>query len=118
MRRLCIESAEPGMKLFQPVYDEGHKVLLNRGVALTDKFISRLSDMGFRSVYISDPDLEGVDVDGLVTETTKHEAVMHLNQSFRQIEKIVHEYLNGTVHVDIIVPGRGSIQGYYTKGTR
>lgn len=94
MRRISIESLKPGMKLSMPIRDENNNILLNRNVELTSRYITRLIDLGFQSVYISDPDLADVTLEDMLSDQTRHAASRHLNVAFKQLDKIVHDFKN------------------------
>ncbi|MFC1564171.1 HD-GYP domain-containing protein [candidate division KSB1 bacterium] len=97
MRRISVEKLEPGLDLFLPVYDESHKVLLNRGVKLVDSYISHLKELGFQSVYISNQFLEDVKHDSLISDDNMYEAIRHLNLSYKQIDKLVFDFKDKAV---------------------
>ena len=97
MRRISIESLKQGMKLSLPIRDEHDNILLNRNVELTERYIRRLKDLGFQSVYIADPDLVDVFVDTMISESTRGAAVKHLSESYKKIEKIIRDFKDASV---------------------
>ena len=97
MRRISIESLKPGMILSLPIRDENDNVLLNRDVEFTARYINRLKELGFQSVYISDPDLADVSIEDMLSDSTRHAASRHLNSTFKQLDKIVHGFKNESV---------------------
>ncbi|MFC1731855.1 HD domain-containing phosphohydrolase [candidate division KSB1 bacterium] len=92
MRRISIESLRAGMKLSVPIRDENDNILLNRNVELTERYIHRLKELGFQSVYISDPDLMDVVVEENLSEVKRSAAVRHMKSSYRVIEDTVREF--------------------------
>ncbi|MCP4725979.1 MAG: HD domain-containing protein [bacterium] len=92
MRRISVENLKPGMELFQPVFDESHKVLLNRGVKLTDQYIDHFKDLGYRGVYITSKLLSDVKYEPLISEDNMYEAIRHLNLSYKHIHKLIHDF--------------------------
>ncbi|OQY98697.1 MAG: hypothetical protein B6D35_11295 [Candidatus Brocadia sp. UTAMX2] len=54
MRRININSAEPGMVLGNTIYGYNYEVLLNKGVVLTNTYITLLKNRGFVRIYIDD----------------------------------------------------------------
>ncbi len=56
MRRLSINSLKPGMQLSLLIRDGNGNILLNRNIEWTSRYIQRLVDLGFQSVYIADPE--------------------------------------------------------------
>ncbi len=92
MRRISLENLKTGMQLFQPVYDESHKVLLNRGVKLNESYIKHFKDLGFSSIYVTDKFLSDVKYDTLISDDNMYEAVKHLNLSYKHINKLVRDF--------------------------
>ncbi len=68
MRRISTNMLKPGMQLSLPIRDENSNILLNRNVELTARYIQRLDDLGFQTVYISDPDLLDVDYQEMISD--------------------------------------------------
>ena len=46
MRYISIDSAQPGMIVWKSIYNEQGSILVNYRVKLTERLISRMSDIG------------------------------------------------------------------------
>ncbi|KPK88542.1 hypothetical protein AMJ80_10930 [bacterium SM23_31] len=97
MRRISIEILKPGMKLSLPIRDENHNLLLNRNVALTERYIQRLKNLGFQSIYIADPDLLDITHEDMISNRTRSMATKHLNYTYREIENIIRNFKNESI---------------------
>jgi putative nucleotidyltransferase with HDIG domain len=75
MRLAALSTLEPGTVLARPVLDEKGKILLGRGVTLTESFIKRLYYLGITAVYIEDPMTDDILVEDLISEQTRQEAI-------------------------------------------
>lgn len=53
MRRVPISSVKPGMKVGHRVYNSSGKILLNRGVTLTQTYINSLIRFGIPALYVT-----------------------------------------------------------------
>jgi len=91
MRIISIDRLKPGMKLSVPIRDENDNVLLNRNVELTSRYIARLKNMGFQAVYIADPDLVDVKIEGIISDANRQAATRHLRQSYNVLDKTVQD---------------------------
>jgi HD-GYP domain-containing protein (c-di-GMP phosphodiesterase class II) len=75
MRRVLTQSLVEGMKLAKPIYSSDAKVLLGAGIELRSQYIRRLLDLGIMSVYIEDEISQGIEVEDVISERTRVEAV-------------------------------------------
>ncbi len=76
MRKIALDSAEPGMVLAKDIYGETGQVLLKADVKIKAKYIEYLRLAGIESLYIHDSRIEDVQVEDPITEKTRHEARM------------------------------------------
>jgi len=60
-----IANAVPGMILAQDLYDDYDNLLLEKGIALTESYISRLKQLGVRTLWIEDCTAESLKVDAI-----------------------------------------------------
>jgi hypothetical protein len=60
MRLLNVEQLTIGMKLGQPLFGAGGRLLLGRGVELTRRYLDLLQSGGVPAVYVLDPDTADV----------------------------------------------------------
>ncbi|TWI60088.1 HD-GYP domain-containing protein [Halalkalibacter nanhaiisediminis] len=87
MRLVATRSLSAGTKLGKPIYNDNGQILLRQGVVLTERVITRLSEMGISFVYIEDARTEGIDVADIVTDETKRMAVKTIKEEFLHIGK-------------------------------
>ncbi|MGZ7443391.1 HD-GYP domain-containing protein [Paenibacillus sp. TH7-28] len=76
MRFIGIEDIEPGQYLGKTVYSANGTVLLSAGIQLTVFMISTLKRIGVTMLYIKDPDYDDVEIEDVISESTK-QAVFH-----------------------------------------
>lgn len=78
MRRIGVRNLRSGMQLAQPVISSDGKILLTKGQLLRDKYIDRLRQLGVQSVYVVDPRFPDLEVDGIISEQTRLQALRTL----------------------------------------
>ena len=54
MRLMSIDNVKENMQIARNIFSADGKVLLAEGVSLTANYISRLREIGIRSLYITD----------------------------------------------------------------
>ncbi|VBB05631.1 Hypothetical protein LUCI_0841 [Lucifera butyrica] len=75
MRRILLENIVPGMKLVKPLYSAEGNVLLNAGIELNERYISRLKELDVSYIYIED-DLTGdIEISDVISDETRIESV-------------------------------------------
>lgn len=84
MRRISIDSAEPGMINARNIYNSEGKTLLAAGVTLNDLCISYLKEFGIFSIYIRDHITDELVIPDTVTEKTRIESIKVVRQAFKQ----------------------------------
>lgn len=75
MRRVSVDDLEIGARLAKSIYTADQRMLLCQGTLLTSKFIKRLKELCYGSVYIDDGLIDDVIVDELITERTRMQAL-------------------------------------------
>ncbi len=75
MRALSVDNLKAGMKVGRTIYSANNKVLLAAGMVLTEHYIERLRELGIMSLYIADEKLGKVEVDDVISEHTRREAL-------------------------------------------
>ncbi|MBE3581431.1 MAG: HD-GYP domain-containing protein [Thermoanaerobacteraceae bacterium] len=75
MRKLPLDCLRPGMEVARPIYSAEGRVLLNKGVILKPYYIRRLRELGVPAVYVVDELVGEWEVQDVVGETTRLEAV-------------------------------------------
>ncbi len=95
MRRVPCEYLRPGMVLAGHVYHFDGRVLLARGVTLTQPYINGLIQKGVASVYIEDEISEDIYISDVVLEETRRQAVKHIRHTINNVYSKLH---NGDSH--------------------
>ncbi len=80
MRKVPVSYLMPGMRLARPVLGDKGEVYLNTGVTLTQRYIEKLSAIGFCAVYVEDKLLNGVEIRDVVTEKTRRDAIVEVRK--------------------------------------
>lgn len=75
MRRILLENIASGMKLAKPLYTADGRILLNAGLELRERYISRLRELDVSYIYVEDELTADVEVPDVVSEKTRVEAV-------------------------------------------
>ncbi|UCZ51900.1 HD domain-containing protein [Bacillus shivajii] len=87
MRYVSIEQVKQGEKLGKHIFASDGRILLSEGVPLTIGLISKLRRMGVSSLFVKDARFEDVEIEEVVSETTKRKAVTALAQSIQYIQE-------------------------------
>lgn len=85
MRRLSLELVKPGMKVGRAIRNSNGQILLNAGVILNKKYISRLKLLGLQSIYIDDGLIPDIHVDDVISEETRVKAI-------QQVKKVLQSH--------------------------
>lgn len=85
MRRMMIDYVQPDMVVARAIYYDG-KVLLVKGSKLNEKYIQRLREVGFRSIYVEDF-IADKDVVDLITDRTRLDAMSTVKNSYKALER-------------------------------
>jgi HD-GYP domain-containing protein (c-di-GMP phosphodiesterase class II) len=78
MRKVPVSALQPGLGLAKSVYGANNEVYLQTGAILTARYIQKLKELGFSSVYVYDPVLQDVEIPeatDVIHEETRREAV-------------------------------------------
>src|SRR5680860_1342688 len=86
MRIMSIEKVEPGMKVGRPIYGANGKTLLANGVKLTSRYIERIKELGIAVVYIYDESVGEIQVDDVISEKTRFEAIKVTKEAMENIK--------------------------------
>ncbi|MCH7618173.1 MAG: HD-GYP domain-containing protein [Candidatus Marinimicrobia bacterium] len=78
-----LDKIESGAKLGKTLYSGDGRVLLGRGVELTNKYINRLKEFGYYSIFISDDFDDEVDVRDIIQESTRTFAISQVKSLFK-----------------------------------
>ncbi len=81
LRQLSINRLSEGDVLGRTIYSHDGRVLLGRGVALTDLYINRLRDLGINIIYIDDEETKDIQIQDVISEEHRREAMISLEHS-------------------------------------
>lgn len=74
MRRILLDNITSGMRLAKPLYSAEGMILLNAGIELRERFISRLKELDVTYIYIEDELTQDIDIPDVISEKTRIEA--------------------------------------------
>ncbi|MDQ0089211.1 HD-GYP domain-containing protein (c-di-GMP phosphodiesterase class II) [Paenibacillus anaericanus] len=80
MRFISVEDIEQGQYLGRTVYSSNGTVLLSSGVQLTVYMINTLKRIGVTMLYIKDTDFEDIQMDEVLSESTKGQVFREMNE--------------------------------------
>lgn len=86
MNYTTIDKVDQGSKLGKHIFASDGRILLNEGVPLTIGLISKLRRMGVTAVYLKDDRFSDVEIEEVVSDTTKREAIITLSDAFQFIQ--------------------------------
>ncbi|MCL6445221.1 MAG: HD-GYP domain-containing protein [Alicyclobacillus sp.] len=86
MRIVGIRHLVSGMRLAKPIYDADGRMLLAKGVTLTDSYVHRLEQMGIAHAYIEDHRTHDIeDMAETIDPQTRQEVVGNIKRMFDEI---------------------------------
>ena len=86
MRLVSINHVKPNGNLARTIYDGQGRVLLAKGTALTEHYLKRLEDLGISSVYIDDGLSSDIEVEDVVSETTRLQVIQTAQDALRKVK--------------------------------
>jgi len=86
MKYISVEQVEPGDILARSIYTSEGLTLLHAGVQLTVGMINKLRRFGVTMLSIKDPLLDDVDMEEVVTETTRKDAIRNLSAAIQCVQ--------------------------------
>ncbi len=87
MKLISLDSLEPGKMLGRPIYNEKGTLLLGSGVAISARYLRRLKEMGYTSVYIHEKGYEDIEVKDVISDQTRREAVSMISETFDAVRQ-------------------------------
>lgn len=85
MRYVRIEKLRPGMILGKTILASHCYSLLSKNTVLTAEYITRIKNLGFSGVYITDEFSENINIPEIISEKLKMEALIHIKNFFNNI---------------------------------
>lgn len=86
MKMLPLEYVEEGMKVGKSIYGPNGEVLIAAGVSLTSYYLKRLKDLSIVAVYIEDEETNGIEIEDIITERTRLEAIKLTKETMTDIK--------------------------------
>ncbi|MZP30382.1 HD domain-containing protein [Heliobacterium undosum] len=86
MRKVSIDSVEPGMILARSIYSADGRTLLGAGITLSTPFIRRLKELGVPAVLIKDQVIGDLTVPDVLSEQVRLAAVQTIRHSFARVQ--------------------------------
>lgn len=90
MRFLPIDNVTPGSYLAKPVYNSQGTIMLKENCELTVGLLKRLKKHGYSGLYVEDEISAGIQIDDVVDEQMKLEAVIQLENLVRNNGDMVY----------------------------
>ena len=87
MRKIPLAALKPGMKVARPIYGSSGHVLLQQNVLLSRRYIEQLRLLGVPSLYIDDGLLDGYQIDDVVTDVTRMNAISRVRDLVTDLEQ-------------------------------
>lgn len=76
MRRVSVDSIPVGVRLARTIFSSDGGVLLEKGVELRDSYVQLLKKRGISEVYVEDDISQGIQVNDVIRDETRNEAVV------------------------------------------
>ncbi|PSL44438.1 HD-GYP domain-containing protein (c-di-GMP phosphodiesterase class II) [Salsuginibacillus halophilus] len=83
MKLLPAAQVKPNEVLAQPIYSDNGQVLLQAGVTLTERLLSRLNNKGITYIYVEDKRTEDIEVTSPLNPQTRVEAMQTIKEQFQ-----------------------------------
>lgn len=85
MRKILVGKVKEGMVLGRTLYSYDGNILLNAGIVLKNSYISKLSDLGIREVYVEDEISRDIVLNDVISEETRFEARISIKNAMDSI---------------------------------
>ncbi len=86
MRKISLDSVQPGMVLAKAILGSEGQVLLNAGVEIKPQYLVYLKNMGIHALYVQDDRLDDVEVLDVVSEETRLEARFLVKEIMKEVQ--------------------------------
>lgn len=92
MRKINITNIEVGSRISKTIYNSKGQVLLSAGTVLTGRYVKRLKELGFTSVFVDDGLIDDISLDEAISEETRVQAVNCIRSIMQNVSKnnVVH----------------------------
>ena len=83
MHVVSLDKIVSGSKLGKALYSADGRILLGRGVDLTGKYLNRLTEMGYYSIFVSDDFDDEVELNDGIQDSTRNFAIGQVKSLFK-----------------------------------
>jgi putative nucleotidyltransferase with HDIG domain len=87
MRLISTKALKPKMVLATTVYNLRGQALIHENVSITERMITRLTEIGIQYVYIKDSLSNGIGLESSFSSAIKQDAVQRIEETFTQMGK-------------------------------
>jgi len=87
LRAINIEHATTGQVLGKNIYTADGRVLLRQGTTLSERYVKALKDLHFTHIYIRDNRIPEVEVNDVIPENLRQEAIQIIHKSFGDVQQ-------------------------------
>ncbi|MGE5405764.1 MAG: HD-GYP domain-containing protein [Candidatus Saccharibacteria bacterium] len=88
MRRISVNSLQPGMVVGRTIFDNDGRALLSAGITLNESQIKHLIETGFTSIYIKNDFASDIDAPpDVISDETRIETIRLVKESFQTLEQ-------------------------------
>ena len=98
MRLVATDSVPIGAILGKAIYNDRGKILLNEGVKLEDKLLSRLEGMGISYIYVKDKKTDDIKLKDPIPVKARRKAMTTIESNFVKIQK--DAYVSGSLVIE------------------
>jgi HD-GYP domain-containing protein (c-di-GMP phosphodiesterase class II) len=85
MKLISLDALEPGKVLGRAIFNEKGTLLLGAGVAISSRYLLRLRQMGYSAIYIEEKGYEDIEVNDVISDKTRIEAVSTISETFQSV---------------------------------
>lgn len=87
MRLVSTEFLKPETVLGKTIFNTQQQILLNEGVVLTERMITRLKELGIQYVYIKDARTDHIQPSNTLSEKVRKDSLIAIESAFTDIHK-------------------------------
>jgi HD-GYP domain-containing protein (c-di-GMP phosphodiesterase class II) len=92
MRRTPLSAIEAGSVLGKTLFNERGDVLLRKGAVLHERYLGLLSEKGFQTVHVQEPDTADIEVDDIVSEHVRANATKNIYRFLQVVQNASKEF--------------------------
>ncbi len=87
MRKIDIANIEVGSRISKNIYNSKGQVLLSAGTVLTRRYVNRLKELGFSSVFVDDGLIDDISLEEAISEETRIQAVNCIRDIMKNVTR-------------------------------